>query len=373
MNILIAPDSFKGCLSSEQVCDAVAKGAIDADLSVNVKQIPSSDGGEGFCSTMMSVFGGDWIEREVTYPLGNKGIASFVLNSCTKTAFVELASAAGLCLVEEEKRDIMSSTTYGVGELVRYAVEIGAKTVIVGLGGSATNDGGIGILSALGMRFFDSEGIELSPFASSLSKIRSFDDSEMIDISSVRIVAACDVRNPLCGEYGASRVFAKQKGASENEIKILDDSLLHYASVLGIDPLVAGSGAAGGAGAALISVLGAEYISGARLLTGSDRFSESLDWADFVITGEGNTDAQTAYGKLVSEVASASKAKNVPVFVLSGGISEGCEALKDIGVCEFYSLADMGYNKEYCIANAYELLKIKTKEIISEYKKSYAI
>lgn len=368
MNILIAPDSFKGSLTSQQVCDAISSGAITAEPNVNIKQIPSSDGGEGFCSSMKAIFGGDWHSREVTFPLGEKNSASFVYNLPSKTAYIEFAAASGLCLVEKDKRDVMQSTTYGVGELIRYSVEIGAKEIVVGLGGSATNDGGLGILSALGMRFFDKNGCELPPVAKSLAAISSFDASSVIDLSGIHIVAACDVNNPLCGEFGASRVYAKQKGANDEEIQFLDQALLSYSKILGIDPNVNGSGAAGGAGAALISVLGADYVSGAQLVTRSKVFREALLWADFVITGEGNTDVQTSYGKLVGEVALAAKDMGVPVIVLSGGISEGYEVLRSMGVSEFYSLSEMGYDKEYCIKNAFQLLKEKSFDIIRNNK-----
>ncbi len=354
---------------SQQVCDAISSGAIIAEPNISIKQIPSSDGGEGFCSSMKAIFGGDLHNREVTFPLGDKNNAAFVYNQKSKTAYIEFASAAGLCLVDEENRDIMSSTTYGVGELILCALEIGAEVIVIGLGGSATNDGGMGILSALGMRFYDKNGVELPPIARSLSEIAAFDASYLIDLSSVNIVAACDVNNPLCGEFGASRVFAKQKGANDEEINALDKALLSYAKVLGIDPSVPGSGAAGGAGAALISVLGAKYISGARLVTRSNVFAEALLWSDLVITGEGNTDRQTSFGKLVSEVAISAKEKGVPVVVLSGGLSEGYESLRSMGVNDFYSLSDMGYDKDYCIKNAYKLLKEKSIEIISINKK----
>ncbi len=370
MNLLIAPDSFKGCLTSEEVCAAIAKGAIIADPNINIKQIPSSDGGEGFCSSMKNIFGGEWIKREVTYPLGNKGVAAFVYNDIDKTAYIELASAAGLSLVPENKRNIMSSTTFGVGELIVSAVEYGARKIVVGLGGSATNDCGIGLLAALGMRFLDASGNELAPVAASLCEVASVDKSKMLDISHVGFVAACDVKNTLCGINGAAEVYSRQKGASESEVKLLDNAARSFANVLGIDPDVEGSGAAGGVGAAMLSVLGAEYVSGAELLVSSSTFQNALDNADLVITGEGNTDAQTACGKLVSVVASAAKAKGVPVAVLSGGLSDGYQKLTEHGVTAFYSLKKENMSLEFCIKNASELLTKETEQIIEVYKKA---
>lgn len=370
MNLLIAPDSFKGCLSSEEVCAAIAKGAINSDPNVNIKQIPSSDGGEGFCSSMKNIFGGEWISREVTYPLGNKGIASYVYNRETYTAYIELASAAGLSLVSEKERDIMSSTTFGVGELIADAIKCGATKIVVGLGGSATNDCGIGLLSALGMRFLDASGNELAPVAASLARVVSVDKSAMTDPLEISFVAACDVKNKLCGSNGAAEVYSRQKGASESEVKLLDNAAKSFADALGIDPDVEGSGAAGGVGAAMLSVLGAEYVSGAALLVSSDVFQNALDDADLVITGEGNTDAQTACGKLVSVVASAAKTKGVPVIVLSGGLSDGYERLTEHGVTAFYSLKKENMSLDYCIENAYELLAKETANIISKYKKA---
>ena len=224
MNLLIAPDSFKGCLTSEEVCAAVAQGAINADPNINIMQIPSSDGGEGFCSSMKSIFGGEWVKREVTFPLGNKGEASFVYVDAHSAAYIELASAAGLSLVPENERNIMQSSTCGVGELICEAIALGAEKIVVGLGGSATNDCGIGLLSALGIRFYDESGNLLKPVAASLCKIGSVDKSAMVNVSGIKFIAACDVKNTLCGENGAANVFSRQKGANTEQLHHLDDA-----------------------------------------------------------------------------------------------------------------------------------------------------
>ena len=366
MNILLAPDSFKGCLTSQEVCEAIEKGIRKFNNNINVMQFPSSDGGEGFCDCMRNIFGGEKVLIEVTYPLGNKGNASFAYNRESKTAYIELASASGLPLVPLDKRNILEASTVGTGELIREAIKLGAKNITVGLGGSATNDCGIGMLYALGMRFLDSAGFELKPCAKSLSRVAYAMKNRMIDLSDIKFTAACDVKNTLCGENGAAEIFSRQKGATEEEVKWLDKASAHFARVVGINPDLQGAGAAGGVGAAMLSVLNADYVSGAELLVGSDRFQDALSTADLLITGEGNTDAQTACGKLVSVVALAAKEKGIPAIVISGGLSEGYEELKHLGVNEFYSLTDEEHTVEYCISHAAELLSEKAYEIIKK-------
>jgi len=236
MKVVIAPDSFKGCLTSYEVCTAISKGILKFNSETEIVQIPSSDGGEGFCDSMKIIFGGEVIGLNVTYPLGEKGRAEYIYNRTTHTAYIEFASAAGLALVPENKRDIMSATSYGVGELIADAITKGAETIVVGLGGSATNDCGIGILSALGIIFFDEFGNRLPATPSSLSKIKSVDKSKMKDISHVSFVVACDVNNPLCGKNGAAEVFSRQKGANDEQVKLLDKGAKSFAKAFGIDP-----------------------------------------------------------------------------------------------------------------------------------------
>ena len=368
MKVLLAPDSFKGCLTSKEVCAAMSEGIKQYSENIEVMQFPSSDGGEGFCDCMRNIFGGEVIEREVTYPLGNSGNASFVYISETKTAYIEMASASGLMLVPKEKRNVLQSSTKGTGELIKEALKLGAKTIVLGLGGSATNDCGMGLLHSLGMRFLDSAGFELNPIAESLGKVQYVVKNDFVDISGIRFIAACDVKNPLCGENGAARVFAKQKGASDSEIETLDKSAAHFAKKMNIDPDLSGAGAAGGVGAAVLSVLNGEYVSGASLLVNSEKFKNALSQADLLITGEGNTDSQTACGKLVSVVATAAKSYGVKTVVLSGGLSEGYESLRDFGVSEFKSLMDKVDDLEYCISHAKELLTEITFEIMKSQK-----
>jgi glycerate kinase len=364
MKVLLAPDSYKGCLTSKEVCAAMSEGLKKRSENIEVVQFPSSDGGEGFCDCMRNIFGGEVIEREVTYPLGNKGKASFLYLSETKTAYIEMASASGLMLVPKEKRNVLRSSTKGTGELIKEAIKLGAKTVVLGLGGSATNDCGIGLLHSLGMRFLDSAGFELKPIAASLNKVQYVLKNDFVDISGVKFIAACDVKNPLCGENGAANVFARQKGASDHEVELLDKAAAHFAMKLNIDPELPGAGAAGGVGAAVLSVLNGEYVSGASLLVNSEKFKNALSQADLLITGEGNTDSQTAYGKLVSVVATAAKSSGVKTVVLSGGLSEGYETLRDFGVTAFRSLIDKNGDLDYCLSHAKELIAEIVYEII---------
>ncbi len=364
MRVLLAPDSYKGCLTSKEVCAAMIEGIKSYSDSIDVLQFPSSDGGEGFCDCMRNIYGGTVHKREVMFPLGDLGLAEFVYNEETQTAFVELASASGLPLVPNDKRNILKSTTYGTGELICEALKLGAKTIIIGLGGSATNDCGIGMLHAMGISFLTEDGHSLIPRPTSLGQIARIDKSNMVDLSGVKIIAACDVTNPLCGENGAAEIFSRQKGASEEEVKYLDSAALSFSKALGIDPDLAGSGAAGGVGAAILSILGGTYLSGASLLVESRAFSDALSSSDLLITGEGNSDAQTAYGKLVSVVLTSAKKQDVRSIVISGGLSAGYESLYDIGATECHSLVSDKYDVEYCIEHAYELIKNKTYSVL---------
>lgn len=365
MRVLLAPDSYKGCLTSKEVCAAMTEGIKRFSKDIDVVQFPSSDGGEGFCDCMRNLYGGTIEKREVTYPLGDRGLAEFVFVSDTKTAFIELASASGLPLVPKEKCNILRAYTYGTGELICEAVKLGAKKIVIGLGGSATNDCGIGMLSAMGVRFLTIDGFDLAPYPSSLNHIAHIDKSNMIDLSGVEFIAACDVKNPLCGKNGAAEVFSRQKGATDDEVRFLDSSALLFANALGIDPYLAGSGAAGGVGAAVLSVLGGSYVSGASLLVDSDAFKKAISVSDIVITGEGNSDAQTAFGKLVSVVANSAKKFGVKTYVISGGLSDGYEALYDTGVEKCFSLTNNQYSVEYCIEHAYDLIVERTYQAIS--------
>lgn len=362
--IVIAADSYKGCLSSERVCAAMRSGISRASPDAETKVFPSSDGGEGFCDCMKHLFGGIEISREVTFPDGRRGEAVYLLADNGKKAYIELASASGLCLVPRGKKDIMTATTFGTGELIKDAAARGAREIVVGLGGSATNDCGIGLLAALGMRFFDARGNELPPIPVSMPLISKVDEKDFIGLENIGITAACDVRNPLCGRNGAARVYAKQKGASETQIDLLELAAERLASLVGFDKAAEGAGAAGGTGFALMRFLHAEYVSGASLLVGSREFRESLKDASLVMTGEGHTDSQTGEGKLVNEIALAAKENRVPVAVLSGGISGDIRNLYSNGVTAVFSICKAPSALGYCIENASALITDAAENIM---------
>ncbi len=349
-----------------EVCTALKKGISEANPNAEIIQYPSSDGGEGFCDCMENLYGGIRICSEVTYPLWNKGVAELLYCEDTSTAYIELASAAGLNLVPKDKRNILRSTTYGVGELICRALECGAKNIVLGLGGSATNDYGLGMLAAMGVAFSDKNGYYVPPYAENIKEICNIDTGGMVDVSNVNIIAACDVKNPLLGEFGAAKVFAKQKGATDLEIDYLDNAVFEFATRFGIDHTKHGYGAAGGVGMAIMEFLGGKYVSGASLLICTSKFITALKSVDMVITGEGNTDSQTFGGKLISVIARCAERYKAPLYVLSGNLSNGYESLYGIGVKKCFSLTEDGYSVDYCIKNAAELIENKIRRLIND-------
>lgn len=339
MKILLAPDSFKGSLSSKEVCHAMENG-IKRVIDAEIISIPIADGGEGTVEALVYAVGGEIIKSDVTGPLGEK-VEAFYGILKDGTAVIEMAACAGLYLIPEEKRNPLKTTTYGVGELIKLALDRGCRKFIIGIGGSATNDGGVGMAQALGARFLDKDGNEIGFGGGELYKI------EKIDISSIdkriyesEFIVASDVDNPLCGEKGASYVYGPQKGATPEMIKILDENLRHLAyeakKVIEKDySEVPGAGAAGGLGFGLMAFLGAKLKRGIDIIIETTRLEEKIKEVDLVITGEGNTDFQTAFGKAPAGIAKLAKKYNKPVIILSGGLGKDYKSLYDIGVTAF--------------------------------------
>jgi glycerate kinase len=333
MNIIVAPDSFKGNMSAPKVCSIIEEGIARADKSAVVHKIPLADGGEGTARAVTEAAGGRFVAATVTGPLGGKIEAAFGLIEQGKVAVLDLASASGLELLSRDQLNPLKATSYGTGELIAAALDTGAAELIIGIGGSATNDGGIGLISALGFKVLDAEGRPVGQGGEALDKIARVDPSGADKrLKNVSIKVACDVTNPLLGPKGASAIFGPQKGATPEMVKVLDAGLAKLGNAwiqagLAKDVEQQGDGAAGGVGAALRICLGATMESGAMLVMKYSGFFDRLPGTNLVITGEGMTDGQTAGGKLCSVVAREAHKAGVPVALLSGGLSGDVAAL----------------------------------------------
>ena len=336
MNIIIASDSFKGCLSSVEAGRAMAEGVALSGSDADVEVLPVSDGGEGMLDAFAACAGADFYELQAHDPLMRSRTSRYAFLSDTATAFVELAETAGLTLLQPPERHPMVTTTFGVGETLQAALRAGATRIIIGLGGSATNDGGMGLAVALGYRFLDGKGCELAPCGKSLGQVMHIDDSRVSSAwHEVDWVAACDVQAPLCGPQGAVRVFAAQKGATSSEMDELEAGMQHYGEVLsdycGQDVRqVPGAGAAGGVGAALMGLLHAQMQSGISLLLRTPRYVSAFQRAHLILTGEGKMDGQTSMGKAAWGVLQEGIRRQVPVWAIAGCV-EGRQELLQSG------------------------------------------
>jgi glycerate kinase len=333
MKIIIAPDSFKGNMSAPEVCAVIEAGILRADKTAETWKIPLADGGEGTARAVTEAAGGRCIKTIVTGPLGAKTEAEFGLINEGRTAILDMASASGIELVGRDALNPMKASSYGTGELIAAALDTGAKELIIGIGGSATNDGGLGMISALGFKVLDGAGQPAGQGGEALAKVASIDaggaDKRLKD---VLIKVACDVTNPLLGPMGASAIFGPQKGASPEMVKTLDAGLAKLGDAwiragLAKDLEQPGDGAAGGVGAALRICLGARMESGALLVMKYSGFFDLVSKADLVITGEGMTDGQTAGGKLCSVVAREAHKAGIPAALISGALGGDAPAL----------------------------------------------
>ncbi|MCM3338935.1 glycerate kinase [Paenibacillus sp. MER TA 81-3] len=338
MKVIIAPDSFKESLSALEACHAIEKGWRKVFPDAEVVKVPMADGGEGTVQSLVDATGGRLIHCEVTGPLGTPVKAFYGMLGDGKTAIIEMAAASGLALVPQELRNPLVTTTRGTGELIVSALNEGVSTIILGLGGSATNDGGAGMAQALGVRLLAEDGFDIGQGGGELQCIARIDMSEADPrLKQVTFVAACDVDNPLTGERGASAVFGPQKGAGADMVRQLDDNLVHYAAMikeyLGSDvEQIPGAGAAGGLGAGVLAFLGAELKRGVDIVIEATGLASQVRDADLVITGEGRIDSQTIYGKTPMGVAKTAKLYGVPVIGLAGTLSDGHEVVHEHGI-----------------------------------------
>ncbi len=371
MRIVIAPDKFKGSLASREAAGAMARGFSAGWPGAELITCPLADGGEGTLEVLVHATGGRTVEREVTGPLGEPRRALLGILDDGRTAVVEMAAASGLVLVPPDKRDPRYTTTIGTGDLIRAALDMGMRRIIVGIGGSATNDGGAGMASALGVRFLDDYGDVLSPGAIYLNNLESMDLSGLDPrVLKTEIVVASDVTNPLLGDAGASRVYGPQKGASEYDVELLESGLARLAEVVSSTLLPGlenkpGAGAAGGLGFGLMAFLGAEIRPGIEVVAEAVGFEEKLSGCGLAVTGEGRLDAQTAYGKTVTGVARSARRHGIPVLALAGEVAEGAEALRELGVTAMLGIARGPMGLEESIRRAGSLLERASREIAS--------
>jgi len=325
MKILIAPDSFKESLEALDVCHAIQSGFSQVFSDADYKLLPMADGGEGTSAVLSYVLGGRWKEVQVHDPLMRPINAKYLLLE-NETAVIEIAQACGLHLLTTEERNPLITSSYGVGELIADALDEGVKRIIIGLGGSATNDAGLGMLMALGMTFHDSEDNTLAQGGGALANLQRLDATNFhTSVLETVFEVACDVTNPLCGELGASAIFSPQKGASPQQVNDLDKALTHFASVCEQHGYqdhqdIAGAGAAGGLGYALISFCQAELTSGFDTVAKVTNLSQHIADADLVITGEGKLDAQSAMGKVAGGISHIAKLSHTPVIAICGSV-----------------------------------------------------
>ncbi|MFC4769345.1 glycerate kinase [Effusibacillus consociatus] len=370
MKIVLAPDSYKGSLTAKEACDAMEKGIRRVLSEAEIVKIPMADGGEGTVQSLVDATGGQIFTQEVTNPLGVPVRAKYGILGDGKTAVIEMAEASGLYLVPSDRRNPLVTTTYGTGELIRAALDRGCRKFILGIGGSATNDGGIGMAQALGVKLLDAEGKPLPFGGGGLGRLHHIDVTGMDErLKECTFTVACDVDNPLTGPQGACHVFGPQKGATPEMVLELDRNLAHYADIIERDlgksvKDLPGAGAAGGLGAGLVAFLGATLKRGVEIVIDATRLESNLQGADLVISGEGQCDFQTERGKTPFGVAKVAQRSGVPVILIAGSIGRGVEVLYQHGVQSVFSMVDRPMSLEEAMANAYDLLANCTERII---------
>jgi glycerate kinase len=362
MKIVVAPDSFKGSLTAVDAAEAMAAGARRVFPDAEIIRLPVGDGGEGTADALVAATGGRLERRRVQGPLGEPVEATFALLGDGETALVEMAAASGLNLIPEARRDPKVTTTYGTGELIGAALASGARCLIVAIGGSATNDGGAGAMAALGARFLDDAGRPLPPGGAALARLARIDLTGFRRPEAcVRVVIASDVTNPLCGPHGASAIYGPQKGATPDDVRLLDAALDHYAAIVRRDVGrdirdTPGAGAAGGLGAGLVAFLGAEMRRGIHLVLEAIRFEERLRGVDLVLSGEGKIDGQTAAGKTLSGIGEACRRAGVPLIAFAGALADDLPDLEALGIGGVAALPSRPMPLAEAVANAGPLL-----------------
>lgn len=369
MKIVIAPDSYKESLSALDVANAIEAGFREIFPTAEYVKIPLADGGEGTVEAMVAATQGRVVKVAVTGPLGEQVAGFYGLSGDGQSAFIEMAAASGLEWLPQHKRDPLITTSWGTGELIRHALDAGVQHIIIGLGGSATNDGGAGMAQALGAKLLDKQGEQIAPGGAALETLARIDISELDPrLFACRIHVACDVTNPLTGEAGASAVFGPQKGATPEMIARLDKALAHYAHIIARDLQrevldLSGGGAAGGMGAALYAFCGARLRPGIEIVTDALALDKQLADADLLITGEGRIDSQTVQGKVPVGVAKIARRYNVPVIGIAGSLTADVGVVHRHGIDAVFSVLYKICTLEEALANAGENVRMTARNI----------
>lgn len=376
MKIILSPDSFKGSITAMEAAQAMAQGIREVYPNFNLVLLPAADGGEGTMRNLVAATGGEVIEVEVHDPLGRKVKASYGVLGDNETCVVEIAEASGLTLLSSQERNPAIASSFGTGELILHALNAGFRKFIIGLGGSATNDAGAGMLQALGMKFLDQNGESIEAGGSSLRNLHKIDRSQFDSrISESTFLIAVDVDNPLVGPNGASAIFGPQKGATSEMVQILDENLVNFANI--VEKLTnislhnkKGAGAAGGAGGTFQVFFPGEMNRGIDIVLKEMGFESHLIDADLIITGEGKTDIQSFSGKAPFGIAEVAFNKGKPVILISGSVDDEVREHLLPYFNEVHSVVDESVSAEDSMSKAYYHLRIKTKNVINEYLKS---
>ncbi|WP_339787758.1 glycerate kinase [Paenibacillus sp. FSL R7-0313] len=366
---VLAPDSFKESMTAKEVCIAMEKGLRKVYPTADYIHVPMADGGEGTVQSLVDASGGSLHQQEVSGPLGQTVTAQYGILGDGTTAAIEMASASGIHLVSKAARDPLRTTTYGTGELIRACLDLGIRKIIIGIGGSATNDGGAGMAEALGAKFLDEQGQPLARGGGALDQLAQIDVSGLdVRLQEVEFIVACDVTNPLCGEHGASRVFGPQKGATPEMVEQLDANLSHYADVVKQQLHkdirdMPGAGAAGGLGAGLLIFTQAVLRKGIEIVIEYTELREKLIAADVVFTGEGGIDFQTKFGKTPYGVARAAKEAGKPVIAIAGCVGEGIDTLYGEGIDAIFGIVPGAADLERLLQEGPENVERTTENI----------
>ena len=367
MKVILAFDSFKGSLTADQAVHTAAIGVSDASAAAEIVCLPMADGGEGTVEVLAHYTNAKWAVCKVHNSLMRPIMARYALSSDSHIAILEMAAAAGLTQVDPLRRNPMRTTTYGVGEMLLHTIDAGAQHIIIGIGGSATNDGGAGMLAALGAKFYIGNCLVNYPTGNDLIHITSVDFSSLVTLRDIQIEILCDVNNPLFGHNGAAYVYAPQKGANPTEVELLDSGLRNFAHLCKIDPTVPGSGAAGGLGYAF-RMLGAQLRKGIDVVLDAAELTKHLQGADLVITGEGKIDNQTLNNKLPFGVMSLAKANNIPTIALAGRV-DNIDLLLSAGFYKVLGInpSNSSLSEAMDVKVAASRLRNTTKEVIIHF------